>query len=83
MIIIKFESNRDKIKNLSLSEYLIETFLYLVDFINKITNNLSKVHFSIKSMFKCFKDVDEEREIYLKSIHPACDVVATSHFGLI
>ena len=83
MIIIKFESNRDKIKNLSLSEYLIETFLYLVDFINKITNNLSKVHFSIKIMFKCFKYVDEEREIYLKSIHPACDVVATSHFGLI
>ena len=83
MIIIKFESNRDKIKNLSLSKYLIETFLYLVDFINKITNNLSKVHFSIKIMFKCFKDVDEEREIYLKSIHPACDVVATSHFGLI
>ena len=83
MIIIKFESNRDKIKNLSLSEYLIETFLYLVDFINKITNNLSKVHFSIKIMFKCFKDVAEEREIYLKSIHPACDVVATSHFGLI
>ena len=83
MIIIKFESNRDKINNLSLSEYLIETFLYLVDFVNKITNNSSKVHFSIKIMFKCFKDVDEEREIYLKSINPACDVVATSHFGLI
>ena len=83
MIIIKFESNRDKIKNLSLSEYLIETFLHLVDFINKITNNSGKVHFSIKIMFKCLKDVDEEREIYLKSIHRTCDVVATSHFGLI
>lgn len=55
MIIIKLESNRDKIKNLSLSEYLIETFLYLVDFINKITNNLIRFIFLLKLCLNVLK----------------------------
>lgn len=50
-------------------EYLVETYLYLVDFINNVkgTNNSSKIHFSIKIMFEHFKDVDEEWEMHLKS----------------
>ena len=58
-----------EIKNLSLSNYLDEVYLYLVGFINKMkeTNITRNIHLILKFMLKSTKDVDEEIEMFLKS----------------
>ena len=58
-----------EIKNLSLSNYLDEVYLYLVGFINEMkeTNITRNIHLILKFMLKSTKDVDEEIEMFLKS----------------
>lgn len=58
-----------EIKNLSLSNYLHEVYLYLVGFINEMkeTNITRNIHLILKFMLKSTKDVDEEIEMFLKS----------------
>lgn len=58
-----------EIKNLSLSNYLDEVYLYLVGFINELkeTNITRNIHLILKFMLKSTKDVDEEIEMFLKS----------------
>ena len=58
-----------EIKNLSLSNYLDEVYLYLVGFINEMkeTNIMRNIHLILKFMLKSTKDVDEEIEMFLKS----------------
>lgn len=58
-----------EIKNLSLSNYLDEVYLYLVGFINEMkeTNITRNIHVILKFMLKSTKDVDEEIEMFLKS----------------
>ena len=57
-----------EIKNLSLSNYLDEVYLYLVGFINEMkeTNITRNIHLILKFMLKSTKDVDEEIEMFLK-----------------
>ena len=58
-----------EIKNLSLSNYLDEVYLYLVGFINEMkeTNITRNIHVILKFMLKSTTDVDEEIEMFLKS----------------
>ena len=58
-----------EIKNLSLSNYLDEVYLYLVGFINEMkeTNITRNIHLILKFMLKSTKNVDEEIEMFLKS----------------
>lgn len=58
-----------EIKNLSLSNYLDEVYLYLVGFINEMkeTNITRNIHLILKFILKSTKDVDEEIEMFLKS----------------
>ena len=54
-----------KNQNLSLSEYLDEVYINLVDFINKVkeTSIIRKIWFTLKLMLKLSKSPDDEREL--------------------
>lgn len=54
-----------KNQNLSLSEYLDEVYINLVDFINKVkeTSIIRKIWLTLKLMLKLSKSPDDEREL--------------------